>query len=55
MCLAQGHKAVTLVRLESAAPLSPIKHSTIEPLCSPGLDELISWTTVFLVTWHTEH
>ena len=33
MCLAQGHKAVTLVRLEPAAPRSPVKHFTNEPLC----------------------
>ena len=32
MCLAQGHKAVTPVRLELAAPLSRVKHSTTEPL-----------------------
>ena len=35
MCLAQGHNAVTLVRLENAAPLSRVKHSTTEPLRSP--------------------
>ena len=34
MCLAQGHNAVTLVRLEPAAPWSGVKHSTTEPLCS---------------------
>ena len=27
MCLAQGHNAVTLVRLEPAAPPSRVKHS----------------------------
>ena len=32
MCLAQGHKAVTLVRLKPAAPRSRVKHSTTEPL-----------------------
>ena len=32
MCLAQGHSAVTPVRLESAAPESRAKHSTTEPL-----------------------
>ena len=32
--LAQGHNAVTPVRLESVAPLSRVKHSTAEPLCS---------------------
>ena len=30
MYLAQGHKAVTPVRLEPAAPLSRVKHSTTE-------------------------
>ena len=32
MCLAQGHKAVTPVRLKPAAPRSRVKHSTTEPL-----------------------
>ena len=31
MCLAQGHKAVTPVRLEPAALGSRVKHSTPEP------------------------
>ena len=35
MCLAQGHNAVTPVRLEPAALRSRVKHSTTEPLCSP--------------------
>ena len=34
MCLAQGHKAVMLVRLEPATPQSPVKHSTLSH-CSP--------------------
>ena len=34
MCLAHGHNAVTLVRLEPAAPLSRVKHPTTEPLRS---------------------
>ena len=34
MYLAQGHNAVTLVRLEPAAPRSQVKHSTTEPLPS---------------------
>ena len=34
MCLAQGHKAVTPVRLEPAAHQSGVKHSTTEPLRS---------------------
>ena len=32
--LAQGHNAVTPVRLEPAAPRSRVKHSTTEPLRS---------------------
>ena len=34
MCLAEGHNAVTLVRLKPAAPQSGAKHSTTEPLRS---------------------
>ena len=34
MCLAQGHNAVMLVRLEPAAVWSQVKHSTTEPLPS---------------------
>ena len=34
MCLAQGHNAVMLVRLEPAALQSRVKHSTTEPLRS---------------------
>ena len=34
MCPAQGHNAVTPVRLEPAAPQCRVKHSTTEPLCS---------------------
>ena len=30
MCLAQGHNAVTLVRLKPAAPRSQVKYSTTE-------------------------
>ena len=38
MCLAQGHNAVTSVRLKQAAPRSRVKHSTTEPLRSlPGV------------------
>ena len=37
-CLAQGHNAVALVRLEPATPQSPVKHSTSEPLCPSDLD-----------------
>ena len=32
MCLPQGHKAVMLVRLESATLQPRVKHSTTEPL-----------------------
>ena len=35
MYLAQGHSAVTLVKLEPVAPLSRVKLSTTEPLRSP--------------------
>ena len=35
MCLAQGHNAVTPVRLELVAPRCRVKHSTTEPLPSP--------------------
>ena len=34
MCLAQGHNAVTLMRLQPVAPRSRAKHSTTEPMCS---------------------
>ena len=34
MCLAQGHNAVMLVRLESTPPRSRVKHSSTEPLRS---------------------
>ena len=34
MCLAQGHNAVMLVRLEPTSPLSRVKRSTTEPLRS---------------------
>ena len=34
MCLAQGHNAVTLVRLEPSTPQSRVKNSTTEPKCS---------------------
>ena len=37
MCLAQGHNAVTPVRLEPAALRSRVKHSTTEPLRSHPL------------------
>ena len=34
MCLAQGHNTVMPVRLKPVAPLSRVKHSSTEPLCS---------------------
>ena len=34
MCLAQGHNALTMVRLEPAALMSQVKHYTTEPLRS---------------------
>ena len=37
MCLAQYHNTETPVRLEPAASLSQVKHSTTEPLHSLGL------------------
>ena len=33
--LLKDHNTVTPVRLEPAAPRSRVKHSNIEPLCSP--------------------
>ena len=41
MCLAQGHYAVTLVRLEPAALRSRVKYSTTEPLRSQFLLNMI--------------
>ena len=37
MCLAQGHNAVTTVRLEPAALRSQVKHSTMSH-CAPQVD-----------------
>ena len=35
MCLAQGHNAMTPVRLEPGTPRSSVKHSTTElPMCA---------------------
>ena len=39
MCLAEGHNAVTPVRLEPAASRSHVKHSNTEPLRSRGIDD----------------
>ena len=39
MCLAQGHNAMTQVRLEPVALPSRVEHSTTEPLPSSHLDE----------------
>ena len=43
MCLAQGHNAVTLMKLEPVAPPSRVKLSTTEPLRSP--DSAVTCTT----------
>ena len=52
MCLAQGHNAVTLERLEPAAPRSRVKHSTTEPLCSLALNEMVLLSSqTFVVSW----
>ena len=37
MCLAQGHNAMTSVRLEPAASRSRVKHSTSEALLSHNM------------------
>ena len=47
MCLAQGHNAVTPVRLEPAALRSRVKHSTTEPLRS-----LLSMNRYFTLHWY---
>ena len=47
MCLAQGQNAVTLVRLEPAAPLSWVKHSTTEPLHYLSLCLVLSDKKIF--------
>ena len=46
--LAQGHNAVTPVRLEPAAPLSRVKHSTIEPLRSLCFHGKKKYIAIFL-------
>ena len=48
MCLAQGHNTVTPVKLEPAAPWSPVKHSTTELLRSHTLGILFQseWSGV---------
>ena len=43
MCLAQGHKEVTPVKLLPGAAWSPTKHSTTEPLCSEHRYEEQGW------------
>ena len=48
LCLAQGHNAVTLVRLKPAVPWSQVKHSTTEPLRS--LKETVSQHIIYLGT-----
>ena len=53
MCLAQGHNALTPVRLEAAALLSGVKHSTTEPLHSHA--KYGKWITkkfnFFFISW----
>ena len=39
MCLAQGHNAVTLIRLKPAALRFQVKHSATEPLLSQNSDQ----------------
>ena len=51
MCLAQGHNTVTAVRLEPVAPLSRVKHSTTEPLCSQAL----SWGYICKIALIAKH
>ena len=50
MCLAKWHNAATLVRLESTAPGSGVKHSTTLPLCSSAFSQMISLSTHVLKT-----
>ena len=52
MCLAQEHNAVTPVRLEPAAPQSPVKHSTTEPQRSLSLPDMAAW--VFFIFTSTK-
>ena len=48
--LAQGHNAVTLVRLEPAAPRSRVENSTTEPLHShPDQDRRKGYQQMFLM------
>ena len=42
MCLAQGHNAVTQVRLEPAVPWSQVKHSTTESLLPGRVAQLVT-------------
>ena len=63
MCLAQGHNAVTPVRLEPAALGSRVKHSTTGPLGPQTLSlDYISGTfiedgnqAIFLLEYHCLH
>ena len=47
MCDAQGQNAGTQVRLETATPLSRVKHSTTEPLRSPKKESTPSQIKIF--------
>ena len=52
MCLAQGHNAVTPVRLEPATSRSRDKHSTTEP--ATALHSVIIWDN-YLLQWGDIH
>ena len=58
MCLAQGHNAVTLLRLEPTTPQSQVKHSITEPLRSHMIYVMLvlTWELSDKVTYtsHTE-
>ena len=52
MCLAQGHNAVTLVRLEPAALQSWVKHSTTETVSmdlNPAIQVDKTWEGVLYI------
>ena len=52
MCLAQGHNAVTPVRLKPAASWSQVKHSATEPLSSKCVTMVIwKWGHSNLIPW----
>ena len=49
MCLAQGHNAVTPLRLELVSPWSGVKHSTTEPM---GSYDFLSFADFFFQNNH---